>query len=196
MRKIGVTGGIGSGKSVVCQLFRLLGIPVYQADERGRWLAQHDPILKADIIRLLGRAAYDQSGTYNRGYVAVQVFSNPDRLAALNALVHPRVLADTDHWMRQQSAPYVVKEAALMRAAGDHNDLDAVVVVMAPIQLRLQRVSARDPNRSETEIRAIIDRQINDEARLQLADFVITNDETTLVIPQVLKLHAQFGWQQ
>ena len=192
MKKIGVTGGIGSGKSIVCRMFSLLGIPVYEADERAKWLTQHDPILQAEIIRLLGREAYDQLGNYNRAYVAAQVFSNPDRLAALNALIHPRVFADTARWVQQQSAPYVLKEAALMRAAGDQNDLDAVVVVTAPLDLRVQRIRQRDPQRSESEIRAIIDRQISDEARLQLADYVVENDETKLLIPQILQLDAQF----
>ncbi|WP_375445467.1 dephospho-CoA kinase [uncultured Fibrella sp.] len=192
MRKIGITGGIGSGKSVVCRVFQLVGIPVYEADERAKWLTQHDPILRADIVRLLGREAYDQAGNYNRAFVAAQVFSNPQRLASLNALIHPRVFADTDQWVQQQAAPYVVKEAALMRAAGDQNDLDAVVVVTAPLSLRIQRIRERDPQRSESEIRAIIDRQITDEARLQLADYVLLNDETELLIPQVLALDEQF----
>ncbi len=192
MKKIGVTGGIGSGKTIVCQLFKLLGVPVYEADERAKWLTQHDPILRADIIRLLGPEAYDQLGNYNRAYVAAQVFSNPDRLAALNSLVHPRVFADTASWVQQQSAPYVLKEAALMKAAGDHNDLDAVIVVTAPLDLRVRRIRQRDPQRSEGEIRAIIDRQISDEARLQLADYVVVNDETQLLIPQILQLDKQF----
>ena len=176
---------------MVCRLFSLLGIPIYEADERAKWLTQHDPVLKADIVGLLGAAAYDASGTYDRGYVAAQVFSDPDLLAALNALVHPRVLADTNHWVARQSAPYVVKEAALMRAAGEGNDLDAVVVVIAPLPLRMARIRQRDPQRSDAEIRAIIDRQATDEQRLQLADYVVYNDETQLVIPQILLLNNQ-----
>lgn len=192
MKKIGITGGVGSGKSIVCHVFKLLGIPVYEADERAKWLTQHDPILRNDIIRLLGQAAYDQLGNYNRAYVAAQVFSHPDRLAALNALIHPRVHADAARWVQQQAAPYVLREAALMRAAGDHNDLDAVVVITAPLALRMQRVRLRDPQRSESEIRAIIDRQISEEARLQLADHIIVNDGTELLIPQILQLDEQF----
>ncbi|MEZ0484135.1 dephospho-CoA kinase [Fibrella aquatica] len=192
MKKIGVTGGIGSGKSTVCRVFGLLGIPVYVADDRAKWLTEHDPILRADIVRLLGRDAYDAAGHYNRAYVAAQVFNDSDRLSALNALIHPRVLADTVSWMQQQSAPYVVKEAALMKAAGDQNDLNAVIVVMAPLELRVNRIRQRDPQRSEMEIRSIINRQISDEARLQLADFVLHNDEETLLIPQVLALHERF----
>ena len=91
MKKIGITGGIGSGKSFVCRVFQQLGVPVYQADERAKWLTEHDPMLRADIIRLLGREAYDLAGRYNRAFVAAQVFGNPDRLVALNALIHPRV---------------------------------------------------------------------------------------------------------
>ena len=192
MKKIGVTGGIGSGKSIVCRVFGLLGIPVYEADARARWLTQHDPILQADIVRLLGTLAYDAAGTYNRAWVAAQVFGDPDRLTALNALIHPRVLADTDAWVRRQRAPYVIKEAALLRAAGDGNDLDAVAVVTAPLPLRLQRIRQRDPHRTNAEIRAIIDRQMGDEDRLRLADYVITNDETDLLIPQILRLDQQF----
>ncbi|RYF69899.1 MAG: dephospho-CoA kinase, partial [Cytophagaceae bacterium] len=125
-------------------------------------------------------------------YVAAQVFSNPDKLLALNALVHPRVGIDTANWVQQQTSPYVLKEAALMRAAGDQNDLDAVIVVTAPLNLRVQRIRQRDPQRSETEIRAIIDRQISDEARLKLADYVVMNDESELLIPQILRLDEQF----
>ncbi|MBO0947188.1 dephospho-CoA kinase [Fibrella forsythiae] len=192
MKKIGVTGGIGSGKSVVCQVFKLLGIPVYVADERAKWLTQHDPVLRADISRLLGAQAYDQLGNYNRAFVAAQVFGNPDKLLALNALVHPRVATDTATWVRQQTSPYVLKEAALMRAAGDQNDLDAVIVVTAPLALRVQRIRLRDPQRSEAEIRAIIDRQISDDTRLQLADYVLTNDDSALLIPQILRLDELF----
>lgn len=192
MKCIGVTGGIGAGKSMVCQVFKSLGIPVYVADERAKWLTENDLILRTDIIRLLGTSAYDQAGHYNRAFVAAQVFDNADRLAALNALIHPRVMADTARWAAQQSAPYVVKEAALMRAAGDHNDLDAVVVVTAPLTLRIDRTRKRDPHRSEAEIRAIINRQITDEERLKLADYVIINDEKSLLIPQILLLDRQF----
>jgi dephospho-CoA kinase len=193
MKKVGVTGGIGSGKSTVCRLFKALGIPVYEADERAKWLTNHDPILRADITRLLGPMAYDALGQYNRAFVAAQVFANPDLLAQLNALIHPRVQADTLRWATAYThLPYVVKEAALMNAAGQGNDLDAVVVVMAPLDLRIRRIRHRDPQRTDAEIRAIISRQISDEARRELADELLVNDETQLLIPQVLRLDAAF----
>lgn len=191
--QIGVTGGIGAGKSVVCAIFSALGTPIYEADKRAIWLTEHDPILKADIQRVLGASAYDPLGRYNRAWVASQVFANPELLTALNAVIHPRVLADTDLWVNQQAQkPYVIKEAALMRAAGDGNSSNKVIVVQAPIALRIERIRNRDPHRSETEIRNIIERQISDAERLNLADYVLENDETRLLMPQILGLHEEF----
>ena len=194
--QIGVTGGIGSGKSIVCQVFRAMGIPIYEADERAKWLTEHDPILKADIIRVLGRNAYEL-GHYNRAWVASQVFANPELLNQLNAVIHPRVLSDTETWVRQQiGKPYVIKEAALMKAAGDGNSLDKVIVVQAPIDLRIERIRKRDPHRSEVEILNIINRQISDDERLRIADYVLENDESQLLLPQVVRLHDDFLQQQ
>ncbi|GAB3784208.1 dephospho-CoA kinase [Spirosoma horti] len=191
--QIGVTGGIGSGKSVVCAVFAALGIPVYAADERAKWLTEHDSILKADIQRVLGPNAYDALGRYNRAWVASQVFSNPALLTALNSVIHPRVLADTAAWVNEQSdKPYVIKEAALMKAAGSGNSLDKVIVVQAPVAVRIERIRKRDPQRSEVEIQQIIDRQISDTERLQLADYVIENDESQLLLPQIIRLHEDF----
>ncbi len=196
--QIGVTGGIGAGKSVVCRVFRALGIPVYEADERAKWLIEHDPILKTDVVRVLGPNAYERHheptyGRYNRAWVAAQVFADPDLLVRLNAVVHPRVLSDTANWVGQHAdKPYVVKEAALMRAAGDGNTLDKIIVVRAPLDLRVARIQARDPHRSEAEIRNIISRQVDDDARLAIADYVIDNDERQLLLPQVVSLHKAF----
>ncbi|GAB3024907.1 dephospho-CoA kinase [Spirosoma pulveris] len=192
--QIGVTGGIGSGKSVVCAVFKALGIPVYEADERAKWLTEHDPILKADIQRVLGADAYTPTGRYNRGWVASQVFADPALLAALNAVIHPRVFTDTAAWVNEHAdKPYVVKEAALMnQRAGDGNTLNKIIVVWAPVALRIQRIRKRDPHRSDAEIQNIIDRQLSDEARLRLADYSVTNDETQLLLPQIIRLHEDF----
>ncbi|MBC8153988.1 MAG: dephospho-CoA kinase [Bacteroidetes bacterium] len=197
--QIGVTGGIGVGKSMVCRVFSALGAPVYDADTRAKWLTNHDPALRAAILNLLGPEAYtagsdaQQPITYNRTWVASRVFANPTLLAQLNALIHPLVLADAQTWVHQQSNhPYVIREAALMRAAGDQNSLDQVIVVTAPINLRIARIRQRDPHRSETEIRSIIDRQLPDADRLLLANYVVHNDETELLLPQVVRLHEEF----
>ena len=204
MKQIGVTGGIGSGKSTVCRVFATLGVPVYYADERAKWLTEHDPILKADITRVLGPQAYDRTrtggpagpsfGKYNRTWVASQVFADPLLLDRLNAVIHPRVIADTALWVSQHTdQPYVIKEAALMRAAGDGNSLDKVVVVVAPAALRIDRVRTRDPHRSLSDIQHIIDRQVSDEERLRMADYVLHNDESQLLLPQIVALHQEIS---
>ncbi|ADB42284.1 dephospho-CoA kinase [Spirosoma linguale] len=192
--QIGVTGGIGSGKSVVCAVFKALDIPVYEADERAKWLTEHDPILKADIQRVLGKEAYTPTGRYNRSWVASQVFADPALLASLNAVIHPRVFADTAAWVNEHAdKPYVVKEAALMnQRAGDGNTLDKIIVVQAPVALRIARIRKRDPQRTDSEIQNIIDRQLSDEARFQIADYVVENDEAQLLLPQIIRLHEVF----
>ncbi|CCH57248.1 dephospho-CoA kinase [Fibrisoma limi BUZ 3] len=191
--QIGVTGGIGSGKSTVCRVFRALGVPVYEADERAKWLTEHDPILKADITRILGPNAYDITGRYNRAWIAAQVFADPDLLLQLNNAIHPRVYADTALWVRSHAdQSYVVKEAAIMRAAGDGNSLDKVIVVHASIALRVERIRLRDPHRTDEEILNIINRQISDDERLAMADYVLENDEQQLLLPQILALHTTF----
>lgn len=197
--QIGVTGGIGSGKSVVCHVFRALGVPVYEADARAKWLTEHDPILKADITRVLGPNAYDRNagpglGRYNRGWVASQVFTNPALLAQLNAVIHPRVFADTAAWVQQHSdKPYVVKEAALMGHPGNAgNTLHKIIVVQAPVAIRVARIRKRDPHRTESDILNIIQNQISDEERLRIADYVLMNDESQLLLPQIVALHQVF----
>jgi dephospho-CoA kinase len=191
--QIGVTGGIGSGKSVVCRLFACLGIPVYDADSRAKWLTTHDIAVRSAIVKLLGAEAYNSQGAYDRAFVASRVFKDSALLTQLNAIVHPAVLTDTEHWVRRNMThPYVVKEAAIMNKAGDHNSLDFVVVVNAPVALRIERVLARD-RRSEVEIKAIIARQTSDEERNKIADFTLLNDDQSALIPQVLALHARFS---
>ena len=191
--QVGVTGGIGSGKSLVCRLFACLKVPIYEADERAKWLTEHDPELREAISTLLGAEAYTPEGRYHRPYVAARVFGNAELLKSLNALIHPRVQADYAAWVAcQAKVPYVVKEAALMNKAGHHNTLDYVVVVQAPAELRLQRIRQRDPHRDDAQIRAIMAQQLPDAERLALADFVLTNDDTLPLIPQVLRLHEFF----
>ncbi|PWJ58278.1 dephospho-CoA kinase [Dyadobacter jejuensis] len=190
--QIGVTGGIGSGKSLVCKIFSCLQVPIYEADSRAHWLINHHDAIRERVVALLGPEAYDAAGVYNRRYVAEQVFAQPDKLAALNAIIHPIVRQDTAEWVQQQSGqPYIIKEAAIMKAAGDGNNLDFVVVVEAPESLRVRRVLHRDA-RSEAEIKAIIARQTTELERKQMADFVIHNDEVQALIPQVFHLHQLF----
>jgi dephospho-CoA kinase len=193
MKIIGITGGIGSGKSIVCKVFAAMGVPVYEADSRAKSLMNNDLSLRKSIQHLLGEQAYTPTGEYNRGWVASQVFNNPDLLQKLNAIVHPRVREDAETWMQQhQKAPLVLYEAALMKAAGNGNHFDKVIVVTAPITLRIKRVQKRD-GRAEQEIRDIIARQISEEERLKIADFVIENDDIKPLLEQVLDLGMKFG---
>lgn len=189
---IGVTGGIGSGKSMVCRLFECLDIPVYYADSRAKWLTNNDPEIREKVVALLGNEAYDSAGRYNTRFVASSVFKNEPLLKELNAIIHPVVLRDTKAWVTQNAgAPYVVKEAAIMAKAGQANAVDYVVVVEAPVGLRIQRILQRD-KRTEHEIKAIIERQVSDESRREIADYIVNNDDTSELIPQVLHLHETF----
>jgi dephospho-CoA kinase len=190
--QIGITGGIGSGKSIVCKVFSCLGISIYDADTRAKWLTNHDAEIRENVINLLGSEAYNSDGEYNRTYVASVVFNNEELLRKLNAIIHPVVLQDTEKWMSERvNEAYVIKEAAIMKAAGDRNTLDYVVVVEAPVELRIKRILQRD-KRSEGEIRAIIERQVSDEERNAIADFKILNDEDSALIPQIMLLHKTF----
>lgn len=187
--QIGVTGGIGSGKSVVCRIFACLGVPVYEADARAKWLSNNDPDIRTEVIELLGEESF-AAGTYNRKYVASRVFSDEQLLHKLNYIIHPRVFADSDRWLeRHGSQPYVIREAALMNKAGEGNSLGKVIVVTMPLSLRIKRIKFRDPQRSEADIRAIIGNQIPEESRLKLADYIVDNGENAALIPQVLSLH-------
>ena len=186
---IGITGGIGSGKSLICKIFSTMNIPIYDADSRAKYLINNDLSLKNLIKNLLGENAYLPTGIYNRKWVASQVFNNPDLLKQLNSLVHPYVHKDSHDWVKKYSkSPFLIYEAALMKAAGDNNMFDKVIVVNAPLNLRIQRIQVRD-KRSEQEIKDIIARQISDEERLKIADYVIENDDKEPVLEQVLELY-------
>lgn len=189
---IGITGGIGSGKSLICKIFSTMDVPIYDADSRAKYLINNDLYLKNSIKNLLGENAYSSIGDYNRAWVASQVFSNPDLLKQLNSLVHPCVHKDSRDWVKKYSKfPFLLYEAALMKSAGDNNIFDKVVVVSAPIDLRIKRIQVRDM-RSEQEIKAIIARQITDEERLKIADYVIQNDDEKPILAQVLGLYEKF----
>lgn len=196
MRKpleIGITGGIGAGKSLVCRIFHCLGIPVYDADGHAKELMTTDVILVSNIKKEFGELSYNTDGSLNREYLSSTVFSENEKLKKLNELVHPRVGEDYKRWVeRNKNCHYLVKEAALLFEAGSDKLLDKVVVVHAPEVLRIQRVLARDPQRSEDQVRAIINNQMSEEEKMGRAHLIIRNDEKTLVIPQVVKLHNEF----
>lgn len=193
MLKIGVTGGIGVGKSIVCRMFGVLGIPVYDADTRAKWVMQHDAALKKELQEAFGEETYNSQGQLNRTYLASVVFNNQERLNMLNALVHPHVGADFDQWAAGNAgAPYLIKEAALMFESESWRQLDEIIVVSAPLDVRLKRLLKRDTHRTEADIRSIIARQLSEEEKIARAQHVLYNDEKQLIIPQVLALHQEF----
>jgi dephospho-CoA kinase len=189
--QIGITGGIGSGKSVVCKIFSALGIPVYDADSRAKTLMTTDGILVDQIKKEFGLLSFHEDGTLNREYLAT-VFSDAGQLARLNQLVHPRVAEDYRRWSERQQSVYVLKEAALLFETKSFRLLDKTIVVNAPETLRMKRVLQRDKHRNQQQIENIMNNQLPEEEKLKQADFVIRNDETQLVIPQVLALHEVF----
>ncbi len=195
MLQIGITGGIGAGKTVVCRIFRTLGIPVYDADTRAKQLMATDQSLIQAITSAFGREAYTTTGHINRDYLAKTAFSSPEKTQKLNALVHPAVASDYTSWVKKQNAPYVIKEAALLIEAGSYKQLDRLIVVTSPLPIRINRIKVRDPFRSDEEIKNIIDKQLTDSQREEKADYIIRNDEKQLVIEQILTLDALFRKQ-
>ena len=191
MLKIGLTGGIGSGKSTVAKIFETLGIPVYYADAEAKRLMNSSETLKKVIRQNFGEATYEND-QLNRKYLGGIVFNNPEKLELLNALIHPVTINDAEQWMQQQSAPYSIKEAALLFESGAAENLDFIVGVYAPQALRIKRVMKRDGLTAD-EIMKRINRQVNEEMKMKLCDFVITNNEQELLVPQVLKLHQHFS---
>jgi dephospho-CoA kinase len=191
--QIGITGGIGSGKSLVSKIFAVLGIPVYDADSHAKELMTTDGILVSGIKKEFGDLSYHTNGALNREYLAQHVFTNEEKLKVLNALVHPRVAVDYDRWSKeQQEVPYVLKEAALLFEAASHKALDKIIVVSAPLELRIKRVLKRDTHRSVEQIKAIVEKQMPEEEKLKRADYIVVNDETQLVTSQVISLHEKF----
>lgn len=189
MIRVGLTGGIGSGKSTVAGFFRELGIPVYNSDLRARELMGEDPALRKSIEALLGSEAY-ADGSLNRSWIASRVFGNPELLEALNALVHPVVAADFASWSARQEAPYVLQEAAILIENGGYRKLDRIILVTAPEEERLRRVVARDDT-SESRVRGRMEAQWSDSRKIPLSDYVIVNVDLAETRREVHRIHRE-----
>jgi len=189
MMQVGITGGIGSGKTTVCLLFAALGIPIYDADAAAKRLMTEDDVLQKQLIELFGEAVY-VGHELNRPWIAEQVFNNKNLLEQLNGLVHPAVARDTIAWTSQQNAPYVLKEAALLIESGSYQVLDKLIVVSAPEELRISRVMARNQITRE-EVLSRIQNQLPEAEKLQMADYIIINDGEHALLPQVLDIHQK-----
>jgi dephospho-CoA kinase len=191
MLKIGITGGIGSGKSTVCRIFEILGVPVYYADLESKMLLESNPQVKDKIVMTFGSSICDPSGAIDRKKLAGIVFNDKAALDKLNAITHPAVALHFENWIRQQTSTYILKEAAILIESGTYKQLDKIIVVDAPIDLKIDRTIKRD-RVSKEEVERRIKNQMPDAEKIKHADFVIKNDEQQLLIPQVLELHQKF----
>jgi dephospho-CoA kinase len=189
MIKVGLTGGIGSGKTTVAKIFELLGIPVYYADDGAKRIMNEDEDLKMVIQKQFGKEAY-QNGELSRGYLSAKVFTDPFQLEILNSIVHPATIRDAAKWMAQQKTSYTIKEAALIFESGSAEQLDYVIGVYAPAPLRIKRAMERNHLKYE-EVQLRMNKQLDENMKMKLCDFVIYNDEQQLLIPQVIALHKK-----
>lgn len=189
MLRIGLTGGIGSGKTTVSKIFQTLGIPVYDADTEAKRLMNTDPAIRTAIINAFGKESYEGTDI-NRSFLISHVLYDEQKLAALNAIVHPATIADAERWMTEQESDYALKEAAIIFETGSEKNLDYVIGVTSPESLRMERIMKRD-GRSEDEIRQMMALQMDEKEKISKCDFVIYNDEQQMLIPQVVALHEK-----
>ncbi|MBM3442800.1 MAG: dephospho-CoA kinase [Bacteroidetes bacterium] len=189
MLKMGLTGGMGSGKTTAARIFEALGIPIYYADQAAKRLMEEEAGIRSAIQQAFGTEAY-QDGHLNRSWLASQVFHDPERIRRLNALVHPATLADARHWMGQQTTPYAVKEAALLFESGSEQELDLVVGVQASQETRLRRVLQRDGVTREEALNRM-QRQMDEQEKMARCDRILVNEDDSRLTPQVLALHEE-----
>lgn len=190
---VGITGGIGAGKSTVAKIFTTLGVPHYDSDARAKYLMTSSPNIQSGLRVLFGDESF-VNGKLNRELIAEKSFKDPKLLAQLNELVHPEVGRDFQNWVKENaSQKYLLKEAALIFETGIHKTLDKVILVTAPEDVRIDRVLKRDSHRSKADVQSIISKQMPESEKEKRADVVLRNDDSELLIPQVLELHEQFS---
>lgn len=185
---VGLTGGIGSGKSTVRKIFENLGVPVYDADYESKQLLNTDEELKKELIKAFGEKIYSNEGFINKKVFAAIIFNDEKELEKANSIIHPAVEKHFLNWVNSQEAKYVVKEAAILFESGSFKKTDKIITVSAPVELRIKRVCKRD-NTNEEQVRQRIKNQMTDEERKSRSDWVIINDEKQLILPQILKIH-------
>ena len=190
--KIGITGGIGVGKTFCCRIFEILDIPIYYADIRAKYLMNRDKDVRSRIVEEFGKESYTDEGRLNTAYLSGIVFSDPAKTKIINQIVHPAVGLDLINWFHDVSAPYALYEAALMYESGSVSFLDKVIVVDAPEELRIERVMKRDDVTME-EVMQRISKQMSQEAKVKKADYVINNDGKSSLISQVVHIHTDIS---
>lgn len=189
MIKIGLTGGIGTGKSTVAKIFEIIGVPVYNSDERTKQLYLTDVELKTEMIKHFGNKVYTELGLLNKEYLRKLIFNDKEKLKIINKIVHPRVKVDFDKWISEiNDRNYVIKEAAILIESGAYKNVDQIIVVSSPVSLRKQRVMNRD-NCTEDEVQKRMDNQLSEKVLLEYANIEIRNNETESLINQVLNVH-------
>ena len=188
MKRIGLTGNIGSGKTTVASCFEILGIAVFNADKQAKLLMNKDVNLKQSLIAEFGKEVY-LDNELNRKYLSKLAFNDDLVLKRLNALVHPVVQEAFEKWSIQQSGAYVIKEAAILFESNTYQSLDATICISCPEEIRLKRILKRD-DLSEKDLRQRMSHQWAEEKKISLSDYVITNDDSSLVMPQILSVHS------
>ncbi len=190
MLKVGITGGIGSGKTTVCKIFELLGIPVYYADDRAKLLMTENEDVVREVKKAFGQEAYFEDGTLNRSYLSSIVFKDEDQLKRLNAIVHPAVYLDGETWHNaQENVPFTLKEAALFFENGSNLLMDKMICVTAPEALRIERVVKRDKS-TEAAVRARMDKQLPESVKVEGSDYIINNDGSKSLLIQVWEIFS------
>lgn len=189
MLKIGLTGGIGSGKTTVAHIFEILGIPVYYTDDAAKKIMNEDQNLQKQIIQHFGKESFI-NGKLNRTFLADAVFSDPAKTKLINSIIHPLTIADAEKWMQKQHTAYAIKEAALIFEAKAEKNLDLVIGVSSTYELRLQRVMLRNKISKEA-VEKRMQNQMDENKKMERCDFVLNNNETELLIPQVVALHQK-----
>lgn len=188
MIQLGITGGIGSGKSVVSHLLQIMEIPVYQTDDEAKKITVKDEVVRQELIALVGKDVYQKDGKLNRQLLASYVFGCSDRISSVNAIIHPRVKLDYLKWTQiHNECPLVAMECAILFESGFDKLVDKVVAVSAPLDLRIQRAVKRDSS-SKEKILKRIEHQLSDDELRKKADFIIVNDDKTLLLPQVIEI--------
>jgi dephospho-CoA kinase len=190
--QIGLTGGIGSGKSTIAKVFELLHVPVYYADDRSKYILQNNQSVKEKLKEYWGEIIFDSAGNIDTKALANIVFNSESELQKLNAVLHPLVAQDYAQWLSEQTSAYVMKEAAILIESGSYKNCDKIIVVTVPQAIAIERVKSRD-NVSEEQVRARINKQMPAEEKLKYADFVIVNDGIKMLIPQILEIHRKLS---
>lgn len=187
---VGITGGIGSGKTTVSNFFKTLGIPTYHADKEAKDLINRSKVIKRKLISLFGESAYNKNNTINKVFVRDKIFNNKELLTKMNAIVHPKVAGHFRRWLKKQEAPYILKEVAIIFENNLQSQYDYIITVVADEQERINRVIKRD-NISIDSVKSIIRNQLSDKYKIKKSDFVITNNDLDIAKQQALEIHQQ-----